>query len=247
VISIIIPNYNDARIRIAIDKLCQSSADIEILIIDGKSSNPKVLEYYEQLTDSRVQLIPYHDRGIFDAINHGLTLAKGNIIYLQGSDDVLSDSSIIRKVAEHFDHHPGANGYCVGCKFVDETQALKREWVLTTVTNRKIRMGILPPHFSLFLRRDVYDRVGPFEFQNKGDLALDSLWLVKMGQVIPNLDITVDNDYWLSMALGGLSTGSVSTVLKQNFRLLQMLKKSSWRPRLWFLLPFVKVLSKLRQ
>jgi len=246
-ISVVIPNFDDIRIVAAVAKISPSEAVKEILIVDGKSTNAEVLKYYQSISDAKVRVLQYEDAGIFDAINYGVSQSHGEIIYLQGSDDVVSDINVFDDVVKFFSVNHEYHGYCMGCKFVNDEGEVVREWEPRSVTRTKILFGILPPHFSLFLRRELYSRVGGFEVSKNGDLSLDSLWLVKMGVLIRDLKIITNNRYWLNMALGGLSTGSVGVVFRQNWRLLKLLKSRNWRPKTWLLISPIKMLSKLRQ
>lgn len=246
-ITVIIPNYNDNRISKAISSILASDAEIEVIIVDGKSSNQDLLDYYDSIEDARVVRLKYNDKGIFDAINHGVENSSGSIIYLQGSDDFISHPEIFQDVLKVIGSDERLHGYCMGCKFVDQHGKVKRRWFPKAVTSRSIKAGILPPHFSLFLRRKIYDVVGPFEAEARDDLALDSLWLVKMGVLFKDLNIYVDDKRWLNMGLGGLSTGSYRRIIDQNIKLYRMLHRASWRPAGWQLIPIVKVFSKVFQ
>jgi len=246
-ISVIIPNFNDIRIINAVSKIVSCDSIMEILIVDGKSTDAQVLNYYKTIEDPKVKVLKYNDSGIFDAINYGVLQSKGKVIYLQGTDDIVSDVGVFDHVVQFLTNNDSFHGYCMGCKFVNGENQTVREWMPDGVSRNKILLGILPPHFSLFLRKDVYSVIGDFETSSSGDLSLDSLWLIKMGVMIENLKIHTNNEYWLNMALGGLSTGSVGVVLRQNLRLLELLRGKIWKPKAWFLIPVIKVVSKLFQ
>ncbi len=64
----------------------QSFTDFEYIIIDGKSSD-KTLEIIEKYKDSRIKIISEKDKGIFDAMNKGVSLSKGKWIHILNSDD----------------------------------------------------------------------------------------------------------------------------------------------------------------
>jgi len=246
-ISVIIPNFNDVRIIEAVAELPKSNYICEVLIVDGKSTNLEVLSFYNELKTGKVQVLRYKDKGIFDAINYGIHRSKGDVIFLQGSDDVISNLNAFKDAHNFLEENTSYHGFCIGCKFIDDNQRVVREWHPGFISRNKILLGILPPHFSLFLKKDVYEIIGDFKVSDKGDFSLDSMWIVKMGVFIKDLKICVDNRYYLNMAIGGVSTRSLSTVFKQNTRLFYLLKDKKWKPVFWFMIPFIKIISKLTQ
>lgn len=89
-ISIIIPTLNSAKsLQRAIDSVrSQDYKDIELIIIDGKSSDG-TFEIIENNSQHIAKWISEPDNGIYDAMEKGVRLATGNWIHFLGSDDVL--------------------------------------------------------------------------------------------------------------------------------------------------------------
>ena len=149
-ISVIIPNFNDVRIINAVAGLSQSSYIGEILIVDGKSTNLQVLSFYNKLKTGKVQVLHYKDKGIFDAINYGIHKSKGDVIFLQGSDDIISNIDAFENAHNFLNQNTNYHGFCIGCKFIDNNQKIVREWLPRTISRNKILFGILPPIFLYF-------------------------------------------------------------------------------------------------
>lgn len=97
--SIIIPTYNSAKtIEAAIESvLSQKFIDFEILIIDGSSTDDTILKV-EEFGDSRIRIVSEKDNGVYDAMNKGIQLSKGEWLYFLGSDDILTDSKVFENV-----------------------------------------------------------------------------------------------------------------------------------------------------
>jgi glycosyltransferase involved in cell wall biosynthesis len=92
-ISVVMPNYNGAKyLRRALDSfVAERYAAKELIVVDGKSTDEShgiLSEYSRQHANIRWLNVP--DRGISDAINIGLEVAKGDIIGYLGSDDLLA-------------------------------------------------------------------------------------------------------------------------------------------------------------
>lgn len=96
-VSIIVATYNSQQtLSICLDSvLSQSTQDWECIIVDGKSKDNtlEIIKSYINL-DSRFRYISEKDNGIFDALNKGVKLAKGEWIYVLGSDDKLITDGI---------------------------------------------------------------------------------------------------------------------------------------------------------
>lgn len=94
-LSIIIATYNagntlDACLT-SITK--QKSSEIELLIIDGGSSD-KTLDIIHSYGDKIDVLISEPDKGIYDAWNKGISHATGAWIMFIGADDILVENSL---------------------------------------------------------------------------------------------------------------------------------------------------------
>jgi glycosyltransferase len=245
-LSVVIPNYNDLRIRRAVASVQrQTHPDRELLIIDGGSSNPELLAYYDSCGADRV--VREKDGGIFDALNKGLRLATGDVVYLMGSDDELSDEHVFADVARRLADEPRTDGICIGCEFVNSAGEIVRSWYPREVSADLIKRGLLPPHFSLFLRRELYDLVGEFRFSEVGNVACDSVWLLDLAIRKPDLRIPVMNEHHLRMEYGGASTRSLGAIWRQ-FRVVHRnARRNAAHLPFWYFYSALKTLSKVRQ
>ena len=77
--------------------LSQTYDDIEHIIIDGGSID-RTLDILEQYKFKNKIIVSEPDEGIYDAMNKGIKLAKGDIITILNSDDIYQSSSTISDV-----------------------------------------------------------------------------------------------------------------------------------------------------
>jgi glycosyltransferase involved in cell wall biosynthesis len=245
-ISVIVPNFNDLRIRRAIASIKkQSHPNYELLVIDGGSTNPALLEFYKESDADKV--VVEKDGGIFDAINKGVKLSSGDLIYLMGSDDELSDERVFADVVSAFNKSSVLDGVCLGCEFVNASGSVIRSWYPRKVTAARIKRGILPPHFSLFLKRELYSLVGEMKFREFHNVACDVIWLLDLALLKSDLRIEVLKNHHLRMEYGGASTGSMSAVANQFRVVWGYARKNARHLRFWYLYSPVRTFSKVFQ
>jgi len=102
-ISVIIPTYNSEN---CISKCLQSIvsqtyADIEIVVIDGKSTDKTVAIVESFATEYHyIKWVSAKDGGIYDAMNKGIKLGSGDYMYFIGSDDYLYSNTVFEQISK---------------------------------------------------------------------------------------------------------------------------------------------------
>jgi len=82
--------------------LSQSYPAIEYIIIDGQSTDG-TLNIIDRYGNRISKVISERDNGHIDAMNKGIRLATGDIIYILNSDDMLYDKNVVRDIAAEFE------------------------------------------------------------------------------------------------------------------------------------------------
>lgn len=80
----------------------QEGVEYEHCIVDGASTDGTV-EFLQSHSNERLRWISEPDRGIYDAMNKAVRLARGRWIYFLGSDDRLRPDTL-RTMASNFRH-----------------------------------------------------------------------------------------------------------------------------------------------
>ena len=100
-ITVVTPTYNSEKtIKDTLEALLrQSFSDFEYIVIDGasKDNTVNIIESYRQkFADKGVPMtiISEPDKGVYDAMNKGINLAKGELIGLNNSDDWYEDRTL---------------------------------------------------------------------------------------------------------------------------------------------------------
>jgi glycosyltransferase involved in cell wall biosynthesis len=80
--------------------LAQTYTNFEYLIIDGASKD-KTLNILEKHKKSITTLISEPDKGLYDAMNKGLRLAKGDFVWFMNAGDRFFDADTLQKIAQY--------------------------------------------------------------------------------------------------------------------------------------------------
>lgn len=155
---------NRDTIAAALDSiLAQTHPDVELVVIDGASTDGtlEILKGYA----SRLQVfVSEPDKGIYDALNKGLSRATGDVVGFLHADDLLADSGALAAIASAF-ADGSIDGVYGDLQYVQKTQPdrLVRHWRSAPFRASRLAWGWMPPHPALYLRREVYQRLGSFD------------------------------------------------------------------------------------
>ncbi|HEX8460044.1 MAG TPA: glycosyltransferase family 2 protein [Segetibacter sp.] len=174
-VSIITATYNSSdTIKDTLKSVKQQShSDIEHVIIDGASTDDTLLQVTSFGHNDLV--ISEKDNGIYDAMNKGIKAASGDIIGILNSDDFYKDDSIIEKVVRIFEE-TGCDAVYGDLQIVhrQNVKMVVRKWVAGTYKPNDFYNGWMPPHPTVFVKKDVYEKYGGFNerFQSSSDYEL---------------------------------------------------------------------------
>lgn len=198
-ISIITVCYNSAETvaRTVESVLHQTYEKIEYLVIDGDSSDQTVdiVKGYEKAFEEKgytLQIISEPDKGIYDAMNKGVRLAKGEIIGIINSDDWYEKQAVERMVDTYletpFDMFY-ADVRIVGGKH----DIIKRSRLRKLVVSRDWN------HPTTFITKKVYNR-----YQYKLESLHDD-WDLVLRIRKADLKIVILNEVLANFQIGGIS------------------------------------------
>ena len=137
----------------------QNYNHLEHIIIDGGSSDNTIelLKYYERRYF--MKWISEPDRGISDALNKGLRIAKGEYIFILHADDILVGTETLSSVFA--DINNALHDICSFPVFVKHNSrgCILRKPIRHIWYNR---FRLIFPHQGCFVRRRVFDNIGGF-------------------------------------------------------------------------------------
>ena len=154
-ITIITPTFNSAQtIKLNIQSIQnQSYINWEHLIIDNQSVDNS-LEIINKNFDLRRKVLSEKDDGIYDAINKGINIAKGEIISILHSDDMFFDNNTLKEVINKFNTCKTdiVYGNLIYVRKNDITKIL-RYWKSCEFKSGLFNKGWSPPHPSFFVKK----------------------------------------------------------------------------------------------
>lgn len=169
--------------------LAQGHGDVEHIIVDGGSTDgtAEVLARHPHLTVLREA-----DRNLYDAINKGLRLARGEVVGLLNSDDLYAPGAFAAAEAALAD--PGVEMVLGAAEFFagqdGREVALKRLAGAANALGEDNVIGGVTTMNAAFWRRGLLERIGPFD--DRFPLAADKDFWMRLALAAPRCAVIPD-------------------------------------------------------
>ena len=191
-LSIVSASLNSGQyIKKAIESvLTQTYPEIEYIVVDGGSTDEtlNILKSY----GNKIIWISEKDKGIYDALNKGFNLAKGEVLTWLDTDNYYLSNDVVKKVMNEFINDDGLGMVIANTKTVYSDRPEQINQVSESPTfemffnkgNKFVPEGV-------FFKKSLFDSVGGLDIQYKL-LADYELWLkmLKSRPKIKKLEIT---------------------------------------------------------
>lgn len=194
----------------------QRGVEVESIVVDGCRRSE---EFKSRFPSSR--FFSHPQNGVYEAINFGMSHASGELVGLLHGGDSYPEDDILLKVARAFEDEPSLDFTYGDIRYVKGPERTPgRVYPGGRLERGQLVCGIIPPHPSLYLRREAAQGLGKYR---------------------EDLTICSDFDMWIRLALSGLkgrrlpiivadmSSGGISTKLRNrlitnNYEKLKVLK-----------------------
>ena len=196
IFSVISVTYNavDTIERMILSVIRQNNFfDIELIIIDG-CSNDGTVDIIKKYNKYITYWISEKDKGIYDAMNKGLNIAKGDYVYFLGADDWLCNKDVFCNIKKYFD---GKYDVISGKVYFCNEKLKIRKIVGGKFSKKEILTGKMGPHQGMFIKRKV---ALEYKFSTKYRITSDYEMFLRMfldgktvlfiSDVIANFNIT---------------------------------------------------------
>jgi glycosyltransferase involved in cell wall biosynthesis len=214
-ISVVTATWNCAEtIADCLDSMAaQSYAHRQHLVIDGASTDGTI-GMLEARRNQLAVLLSEPDGGIYEALNKGIARATGDVIGFLHADDVFGDKDVLASIAGIFSD-PGVSAVYGDLQYVrkEDTGHVVRHWRAGPYSARKLAWGWMPPHPTLYVRREWYERMGAFDTSYR--IAADYLSVLTLFSQ-PGFRAIYLPRVMVKMRLGGASNRSLGNIVRKS-------------------------------
>lgn len=212
----------------------QNYQDLEYIIIDGGSTDA-TLSIINKFKKKINYVISEADKGIYDAINKGISLSSGDLISILHSNDVFFDCQVLNNVSKYFNLNKNFSillGSLIYKKNFDK-KSVSRYYSARFFKPWMLRFGVSPPHTSSFIKRKIYQKFGAYDssYLIAGDFEIFTRYLLKN-----NLPYKISQECFVVMQPGGLSNKNIKSFYISTIEILKSLKINNIYSNFFFVL-----------
>lgn len=212
--------YNSqATIGRAIESfLAQTHPDKELIVIDGASKDD-TCAVVESFASPLIRLYSEPDKGIYDALNKGISRSRGEVIGILHSNDFYAKPTVLAQVAGSMSA-VALDAIYADVKYFPPGKPGRtiRHYRSNRFSPRMLRYGIMPAHPTLFLRSDVFERFGNYRLDLR--IAADFEFVARVFKDGSFRSAYVP-DVWVRMQSGGASTSGLRSKLRLNSEIIR--------------------------
>ena len=173
-LSIITVNLNNRDgLQKTIDSVvCQTFRDFEWIVIDGGSTDGS-RELIEQYADHFAYWVSEPDKGIYNAMNKGIKVAKGEYLQFLNSGDWLFDDNVLQVV---FGKNRSAD-ILFGKMLVEGSGLLSGAAMMKPVLYWTDFVGNTLPHQASYIKKNLFEKFGLYDESYR--IAGDTKFFIK--------------------------------------------------------------------
>lgn len=188
----------------------QRFRDFEYIVIDGNSTDG-TLSILKKFTHQIDVLVSEPDKGIYDAMNKGISLAHGKYIYFLNADDHFASDSSLEDVKRTIRSNPDI----VSCNMITFGDFGENKENLPPLNVFNILRGFFA-HPATFVKRSVFKEIGMFNTNIQ--ITADLEWILRAFTTRRYTYQKLDC-YCTKFFLGGISANSAPKMLKEQNRI----------------------------
>jgi glycosyltransferase involved in cell wall biosynthesis len=196
---------------------------IDYVVIDGGSTDGTI-EVIKKYSDKISYWVSEKDNGIYDAMNKGLKIAKGDYVWFLNAGDEIYSENTLKNI---FENSEDSDVYYGDTEYIDETgksygtRTLKKppkklDW-------KKFINGMVVSHQSMIIRKD---KTVEYDLQYKHCADID--WAIRTFKNCKK--ITNTNSILSKFLIGGYSKKNIISSNKERYRIL---RKHFSLPSVW--------------
>ncbi len=176
-------------------------------------------------------------------MNKGIRAAKGDIIGILNSDDMYMGPHVISTIVESF-RDPEVQCCYADLQYVDHRnlKRVTRIWKSGIYKTNAFYWGWMPPHPTFFVRKSVYEQLGPYNTNMRSAADYEMMLRCMVGH---HLKASYIPKIIVKMRTGGVSNASLKNRLRANREDHEAWRINGLKP--WFFTIYLKPLRKITQ
>ena len=190
--------------------LAQTYKEIDYWVVDGgsKDDTMDIVRKYEPLFGGRLHWISEPDRGIYDAMNKGISNSTGDVVGILNSDDHFTSNDVLERVAAEMQADNTLDAVYGDIHFIKDgaPDRIVRYYSSKPFRPFWLRFGFMPAHPSFYARREVFEKHGLYSLDYKIAADYDMMVRLFLKHRIKAKYMPMD---FVTMLMGGLSTKGV--------------------------------------
>lgn len=187
--------------------LAQTYKEIDYWVVDGgsKDDTMDIVRKYEPLFGGRLHWISEPDRGIYDAMNKGISHSTGDVVGILNSDDHFTSNDVLERVAAEMQADNTLDAVYGDIHFIKDgaPDRIVRYYSSKPFRPFWLRFGFMPAHPSFYARREVFEKHGLYSLDYKIAADYDMMVRLFLKHRIKAKYMPMD---FVTMLMGGLST-----------------------------------------
>jgi glycosyltransferase involved in cell wall biosynthesis len=188
----------------------QTGVDYEHIVVDG-ASRDDTMDVVQRHAHPRLSAVSEPDKGIYDAMNKGIARATGDYLLFLNADDYLARPDSLKLAADAI-AQSGTDCLFADTRFVaDEGRQPRRHlYSARRFSPWWLRIGAMPPHPSMFLRRSLMEELGGYDasYRIAGDFDFISRAILQRRATYATLPVVLTH-----FRVGGVSTSGLGSKL----------------------------------
>lgn len=243
-LSIITVTYNAEQfLRRTLDSVWnQTSDNYEVIVVDGasKDGTSDIIReypnrYYSSLEEAvarnvepkSIHWISEKDNGLYDAMNKGIDMAKGDFVWFMNAGDQIYDSHVIENIERHLSSMPNCDVIYGQTKIVNELGEClgdRAKRAPEKLTLNSFLKGMVVCHQSILVKRSL-----AFHYDLRYRISADFDWECRVLKV-SKANCYVDG-YLSKFLCAGISSRHRKASWKERFSI--MVNHFGWLKTVW--------------
>lgn len=140
----------------------QDYKNVQHVFIDGGSTDLTL----KLITENSIEtsyVSSEHDSGIYDALNKGISKCTNCVVGILHSDDIFHDYNTLSKIASAMRDTDLDYVYGDLVFRKEKNKKVMRTWKSSRFETQMLGDGWMPPHPTVFVRREVFNKIGLYD------------------------------------------------------------------------------------